>query len=292
MSAQLLDGRLVSDSLLTKVRRGVQKLKRKKITPKLVIILVGDNPASLSYIKQKVRAAEQVGMSSEEVVLPAKTSQKTLLALIEKLNKDKKVHGILVQLPLPAHLKEEPIIRAIDPNKDVDGFHMVNLGEMFISPEGGELSPCTPSGIIEMLNFYGLPLEGQEVVVVGRSNIVGKPVATMLINKGATVTVCHSKTRDLTLHTKRADILIVAVGRPGLITARMVKPGAVVVDVGTSKVDNKLVGDVDFKAVSRKAAWISPVPGGVGPMTVACLMRNVLRAAERLSASKAPSKSR
>lgn len=255
-------------------------LKRRKITPKLVIILVGNNPASLSYIKQKENAALKTGIAYEQKNLSARTSTAVLVKLIEKLNRDKKTHGILVQLPLPRHIKTPLVIRAIDPKKDVDGFHAYNIGKMFLSKEFEDLAPCTPRGIIKMLEFYNISPKGKHAVIIGRSNIVGKPVAIMLINRDATVTVCHSKTKNLAALTRQADILIAAAGKPGFVKANMVKKGAVVIDVGVTKVENKLAGDVDFENVKRKASWISPVPGGVGPMTVACLMENTVRAAE------------
>lgn len=279
MSVRLLDGRLVSDFLLTRVSHEVKKLHKKKIYPKLVIILVGNNPASLSYIRQKEKAALKTGIRYEQKNLSIKTSTKKLISLIEKLNRDKAVHGILVQLPLPPHIEASLVMRAIDPAKDVDGFGAYNLGKMFLCPEFEHLAPCTPRGVLKMLEFYKIAPEGKSVTIVGRSNIVGKPLAVMLINRSATVTVCHSKTKNLSEHTRRADILVAAVGRPKMITANMVKRGAVVIDVGVTKVENTLVGDVDFENVREKAAWITPVPGGVGPMTVACLMENVVRVA-------------
>ena len=277
MTATLLDGRLVSDLLLKGVSHKVSALKKKKIAPKLVIIIVGDNPASLSYIRQKSNAAQKTGIVCEVKNLPEKTTTKNLVSLIEKLNKDNKTHGILVQLPLPPKIETPLVIRAVDPKKDVDGFNAYNLGKMFLSKEFEKLAPCTPSGIIKLLEHYKISVAGKNVTIVGRSNIVGKPLAVMLINRDATVTVCHSKTRNLTDYTKRADILVAAVGRPNFIKAAMVKTGAIVIDVGVNKVDGKLVGDVDFKAVAKKASFISPVPGGIGPMTVACLMENVIK---------------
>ncbi|MBI4994081.1 bifunctional 5,10-methylene-tetrahydrofolate dehydrogenase/5,10-methylene-tetrahydrofolate cyclohydrolase [Candidatus Peregrinibacteria bacterium] len=281
MTASLLDGRLVSNFLLQGVSHKVSVLKKEKITPKLVIILVGDSPASLSYISQKSRAAEKTGIICEVKKLPSSTTTKNLIVLIEKLNKDKKTHGILVQLPLPKQIETPLIIRAIDPKKDVDGFNAYNLGKMFLSRGFERLAPCTPLGIIKLLEHYKISLSGKNVTIVGRSNIVGKPLAVMLINRDATVTVCHSKTKNLSEYTKKADILVAAVGRPKFITAKMVKSGAVVIDVGVNKVDGKLIGDSDFKTVSKKASALTPVPGGIGPMTVACLMENVLKAAEQ-----------
>lgn len=283
MSANILDGRLVSDFILKGVSRDVAKLKRRGVSPKLVIILVGKNPASLSYIKQKRLFAERVGMLYDQINLDEKITTEEIVAIIEKLNKDKKVHGILVQLPLPSHIKTPLVIKAIDPNKDVDGFQAYNLGKMFLSKEFENLAPCTARGIVRMLEYYKIPVGGADVTIVGRSNLVGKPLAVMLINRDATVTVCHSKTKSLAKNTSRAGILVVAVGKPKFVKAGMVAKGAVVIDVGTTKVADKLTGDVDFERVKKKAKWISPVPGGVGPMTVACLMENVVRAAKRLT---------
>lgn len=283
MSASIIDGRLVSDLVLKEVARDVKSLKKSSVKPKLVIILVGENPASVSYIRQKTIAAEKVGIEGEVMNLPTSTTTARLISHIEKLNGDKSIHGILVQLPLPPQIATELIIRAIDPRKDVDGFHAYNIGKMFLSKEFENLSPCTPRGIIYLLEKNKIPLAGKHVVIVGRSNIVGKPLAVMLINRDATVTVCHSKTKDPASFTRQADILVAAVGKPKFITPAMVKSGAVVIDVGTTKVENKITGDVDFEAVAKKASWITPVPGGVGPMTVACLMENVVRAAKRLS---------
>ena len=281
MSAKILDGRLVSDFLLSKVARGVSKLKRNGITPKLCIILVGKNAASLSYIRQKENATKKTGIAYIQKNLPASVSTVKLVSVIESLNKNKSIHGILVQLPLPEHIAVPIVIRAIDPAKDVDGFQAYNLGKMLLSADFEHLAPCTPRGIIEMLEFYKISPTGKNVTIIGRSNIVGKPLAVMLINRDATVTVCHSKTANLASFTKNADILVAAVGRPRFVKASMVKRGAVVIDVGITKVENKLVGDVDFGAVSKKASFITPVPGGVGPMKVACLMQNMLRAASR-----------
>lgn len=281
MSATILDGRLVSDSLLKEVAASVHQLKAKGVTPKLVIVLVGDNPASLSYIKQKKKAAATCGIIAEEINLPPTTTTEELLGLIEKLNADPLVHGMLVQLPLPAHIPAPLIIRAISPEKDADGFHAYNVGKMFLSQEFERLAPCTPQGVIKIFEHYKIPLEGQNIVILGRSNIVGKPLAVMLMNRDATVTVCHSKTRNLAEHTRAADILIVAIGKANFIRADMVKEGAVVIDVGMNKLENKLVGDVDFESVSPKASAITPVPGGVGPMTVTCLMENLVKAALR-----------
>lgn len=283
MSAKILDGRLVSDFLLREVSHEIKKLKIKKISPKLVIILVGNNPSSLSYIRQKELAAHKSGILYSQKNLPSSVTTKKLISLIEKLNKDKTVHGILVQLPLAPHIAVPLVIRAIDPMKDVDGFQAYNLGKMFLASEFEDLAPCTARGIVRLLEYYKISPAGKAVTIVGRSNIVGKPIAVMLINRDATVTVCHSKTKNLKKYTQQADILIAAVGKPRMITADMVKKGAVVIDVGVTKVENKLAGDVDFEKVKKRTAFITPVPGGVGPMTVACLMENVVRAAKRLT---------
>lgn len=280
--SRVLDGRLVSQFLLRGVSHEVKRLKRKKITPKLVIILVGDNPASLSYIRQKEKAAKKTGIAYMQKNLDVRVNTEKLVSLITRLNRDPSVHGILIQLPLPPHIASPLVMRAIDPAKDVDGFHAYNLGKMFLSPQFEHLAPCTPSGIIKLLEFYKISLAGKTVTIVGRSNIVGKPLAIMLLNRDATVTVCHSKTKRLSEYTQRADILVAAVGKPKMIRENMVKKGAIVIDVGVTKVNNQLVGDVDFERVKKKASWITPVPGGVGPMTVACLMENVVRAAKRV----------
>lgn len=262
------------------MRGDVASLKEKKIHPKLIIILVGENPASLSYIKSKTKASNEIGVEAEVLKYGENDIDTAgLIKKIHELNADKSVNGILVQLPLPDHIYEPEIIKAIAPVKDVDGFTAYNLGKMFLSTDFEELAPCTPLGIIRMLEHYSIDVEGKEAVVVGRSNIVGKPVSVMLLNRGATVTVCHSRTKDLASHTKRADLLVVAVGKAGFITADMVKEGAVVVDVGINrKEDGKLTGDTDFEGLKNKVSFISPVPGGCGPMTVACLMENLVKA--------------
>lgn len=277
---QLLDGKTVSLAIYEKLRGEVAALKEKGVQPKLVIILVGEDPASLSYIKSKRSASEKIGVEAVFInYRPEELDTAGLIAKIKELNEDPKVHGILVQLPLPKHIYEPEIIKAINPKKDVDGFTAYNLGKMFLSVEFEDLVPCTPMGVIRMLEHYQIPVLGKEVVVVGSSNIAGKPMAVMLMNRKATVTVCNSKTRDLASHTRRADILIVAVGKPKLITAEMVKEGAVVVDIGINRTaEKKLVGDVDFENVAPKSSYITPVPGGCGLMTVACLMENVVKA--------------
>jgi methylenetetrahydrofolate dehydrogenase (NADP+) / methenyltetrahydrofolate cyclohydrolase len=279
----ILDGKLVASEMYKKLQSVSLSLKNKNIVPSLVIILVGDDPASMSYIRSKTKASENAGIDSQIINLePSKTSTESLVKLIHELNTNPQVNGILVQLPLPSHIFAPDVIKAINPQKDVDGFTAYNLGKMFLSTEFEFLAPCTPLGIIRLLEFYNIDVEGKEVVIVGRSNIVGKPISVMLLNRGATVTVCHSKTKDLSLHTKRADILIVAVGKAGFITEDNVKDGAVVIDVGINRTsEGKIVGDVDFDSVSKKASYITPVPGGCGLMTVACLIENTIKAAKK-----------
>lgn len=278
MPALLLSGRPVADALLESLKSDV-----KTLDPKLVVVQVGDDPASASYIKQKLKSCEAVGLRHEHKHLVDTTTLPELMTLIEELNTDSDITGFIVQLPLPTQLQPHvpDIIKAIDPKKDIDGFGAYNLGKMFLSTEFEDLPPATPSGVIEILKFYKIAIEGKHAVVVGRSNIVGKPLAIMLLNRGATVTVCHSKTKNLAEITKQADILCAAVGSAKMITADMVKSGAVVVDIGVSRVDGKLCGDVDFDAVSQIASAITPVPGGVGPLTVASLIRNCVTAKKR-----------
>ena len=288
--AQILDGKLVAEHTLQKIMHEVEGLKSKNICPKLSIILVGENPASISYIRQKRKSCEKVGIIDDQINFSETISEKELLNKIKELNKDNSVHGILVQLPLPKHINEREIIEAINPVKDVDGFHPVNIGKMFLGKDYEELSPCTPSGIIKILEYYKIDVVGKEITIVGRSNIVGKPVSTMLTNRSATVTTCHSKTKDLKFHTSRADILIVAIGRANFITADMVKEGAIVIDVGMNRVEDpnsktnyRLTGDVDFENIVKKAKAITPAPGGCGPMTVACLIENTIKATKILN---------
>jgi methylenetetrahydrofolate dehydrogenase (NADP+)/methenyltetrahydrofolate cyclohydrolase len=274
---QILDGKALSEKLIDSVKAKAAKLK-----PKLAVIMVGEDPASLVYVRNKRIACERAGIKYEELKFPTSITQKELLNEIDKLNKDDSVNGFIVQMPLPNHIYMPEVIKAIDPQKDVDGFHAYNIGKMFLSPEFEDLPPATPFGVVKLLDYYDIPIQGKEVVVVGRSNIAGKPIGVMMLNRDATVTICHRLTKDLAFHTKRADILIVAVGKPNLITADMVKEGVVVVDIGMNKKeDGKLCGDVDFENVSKKASFITPVPGGVGPMTVAALILNTVRATER-----------
>jgi methylenetetrahydrofolate dehydrogenase (NADP+)/methenyltetrahydrofolate cyclohydrolase len=290
MTAQIIDGKQVAADMREELKNEVAKLKEKGIVPGLGVILVGEDPASQSYVTAKERACENIGLYSDDNRLPADASQEELMALVEKMNKDPKINGILVQLPLPKGLNEAEVLLAIDPAKDVDGFHPVNVGKMVVGEKA--FLPCTPHGVIQLLKRSGVTIEGAEVVIVGRSNIVGKPLANMLIQKkpdaNATVTVCHTRTKDLTYHTKRADIVIAAAGRPNTVTADMVKDGVVVIDVGVNRVEDatkkkgyRLCGDVDFEAVKEKASFITPVPGGVGPMTITMLLYNTVESAKR-----------
>ena len=277
--AVLLDGKALSEQRMEELKARVAALKEKGRTVGLSVILVGENPASQVYVRNKGKACEALGIRGDTILLPERASQEELEALINKLNQDDSVDGILVQLPLPKHLDEAKALRLIAPEKDVDGFHIENAGKLFTGQEG--VVACTPKGILAMLKAWIVPLSGKEAVVIGRSNIVGKPVAMLLLNENCTVTICHSRTADLAAHTRRADILVAAVGRPRFVTADMVKPGAAVVDVGINRVDGKVVGDVDFESVEKIAGYISPVPGGVGKMTICMLMENVIEAAER-----------
>ena len=292
MSAKLIKGKEIREEILAEIKEEVEAIKEKYgVVPGLVTILVGEDPASVSYVTAKVKTALSLGFKEIQENLSADISEEELLALVKKYNQDESIHGILVQLPLPAQINEKRIINAIDPDKDVDGFHPINMGRLLIGGSEVKFPPCTPAGIVEMLRRAGVPTEGAEVVVVGRSNIVGKPVAVMLMQKNpqanATVTVAHTRTRDLAAHCRRADILIVAAGVPGLVKPEWIKPGACVIDVGVNRVGWKiskktgrkiaiLKGDVDFEAAKEIAGWITPVPGGVGPMTIAMLMRNTL----------------
>ena len=278
--ATILDGKSVSAAVKQEVKTEVEALKQKGISVGLAVIIVGENPASRTYVNNKKKACAEAGIVSEEYALPESTTQAELLDLIDTLNKKDSIHGILCQLPLPKHLDEKAVIAAINPEKDVDAFHAVNVGHIMI----GDYSflPCTPAGIMEMLKYYNIPVAGKECVVIGRSNIVGKPMAMLLLQQNGTVTVCHSKTVHLAAVTARADILVAAVGIPKFVTADMVKDGAVVIDVGMDRDENgKLCGDVDFDAVAPKASYITPVPGGVGPMTIATLLKNTVTAARQ-----------
>ncbi len=289
MPAQIISGTEIARQIREELKQEIAELKEKhNLIPGLATVLVGDDAASQVYVGQKEKTCSALGIYSQRYDLPGDTAEEELLALIDRLNKDSKIHGILVQLPLPKHINETRVLYAIDPRKDVDGFHPVNVGKLMIGEP--DYLPCTPHGIQQLLIKSGVKIEGAEVVVVGRSNIVGKPIANMLLQKkqgaNATVTVCHTRTRDMAFHTRRADILIVAAGRPKAITADMVKEGAVVIDVGVNRIGKTpegkaiLCGDVDFDAVKEKAKAITPVPGGVGPMTITMLMLNTVKAAK------------
>lgn len=279
MSAKILDGKAVSARIKEELKQEVAKLKAEKgIDPGLAVIIVGDDPASKIYVRNKKLACEAIGIRSEEYALPAETTQEELLALVDELNRKKEIHGILCQLPLPKYLDEEAVIHAISPKKDVDAFHPVNVGKIMIG--NYDFLPCTPAGVMELIHESGIDVAGKECVVVGRSNIVGKPMAMLLLHENGTVTICHSKTRDLKEVCLRADILVAAVGVPELIRGDMIKEGAVVIDVGMNRLENKkLVGDVEFAGAAERACAITPVPGGVGPMTIAMLMKNTVKAA-------------
>ena len=282
--AMRIDGKAISQAVRAEIAAETAKFKEETgVTPGLAVVIVGEDPASRVYVRNKRTACEQVGFYSEGYELPAETTQAELEALVDKLNRDEKIHGILVQLPLPPHLDEEKLLLSIDPRKDVDAFHPYNVGRIMI----GEYAflPCTPAGIMELLTRSGISCEGKECVVVGRSNIVGKPMAMLMLQANGTVTVCHSRTRNLAEVTRRADILVAAIGKADFFTADMVKPGAVVIDVGMNRrPDGKLTGDVDYASVEPVASAITPVPGGVGPMTITMLMKNTLRAAREQTA--------
>ena len=290
MSAKILSGTETAKVIRQELTQEVAELKAKhNVVPGLVTILVGEDPASQSYVTAKNKTAKELGIYSEQITLPVDTPEADLLALVEKCNKDPKINGILVQLPLPKHINEGRVLYAIDPTKDVDGFHPVNVGKMMLGEKC--FLPCTPHGILELLTRAGVETKGAEVVVVGRSNIVGKPIANLMLQKrpagDATVTICHTRTKDMAAHTKRADIIIAAVGVPKLITADMVKDGVAIIDVGVNRIGMTesgkaiLAGDVDFEAVKEKASCITPVPGGVGPMTITMLMKNTVQAAKQ-----------
>ena len=290
MTARIIDGKQVAADIRAELKDEVVRLKKRGIVPGLGVVLVGDDPASESYVTGKERACAEMGLFSDDNRLAAQTSQTNLMRLIAQMNKDPKINGILVQLPLPRHLNESEVLLAIDPAKDVDGFHPMNVGKMVVGEKA--FLPCTPHGVVQLLVRSGVKIDGAHVVIVGRSNLVGKPLANMLIQKSptgnATVTVCHTRTTDLACYTRQADILVAAIGRPRVITADMVKEGAVVIDVGVSRVDDparksgyRLVGDVDFDEVKEKASLITPVPGGVGPMTITMLLYNTVESAKR-----------
>jgi len=279
MAAQILDGKKMSETLRKEIAERVARLKKKGVTPGLAVILVGNDPASEIYVRNKGNGCAETGMYSRTLQMPAGTTQEELETAIDSLNADPAIHGILVQLPLPKHLDENAALAKILPEKDVDGFHLINAGHMLTGTEG--VVACTPRGALYMIKQTGIDLAGKEAVVIGRSNIVGKPMAMLLLRENCTVTMCHSRTKNLEEHTRRADILVAAVGKAGFVTADMVKPGAVVIDVGINRVDGKVRGDVDFDAVKEIAGWITPVPGGVGKMTITMLLANTVEAAER-----------
>ncbi len=278
MSAKIIDGKHIAQQMREALRRKIQAFPS---PPGLAVIIVGENPASKVYVRNKEKASIEAGIRSEVIALPDQVSQEEVLERIHALNRDPAIHGILVQLPLPAHFDARRVLDSISPEKDVDGFHPCNVGALFLGNPG--LQPCTPHGVMKMLEYENVPIRGRHAVIVGASNIVGKPMAVMLLAKGATVTICNSKTPDLGRHTRDADILVVAVGRPNLVTGDMVKAGAVVIDVGMNRLeDGRLAGDVDFESAKLKASLITPVPGGVGPMTIAMLLENTVEAAERV----------
>lgn len=277
--SKIIDGKLVSAAVKERVADEIKILNNQGVSVCLAVILVGEDPASKIYVANKKKACEQLGIISKEYILPTDTTQEELLNLVNKLNNDPMVNGILCQLPLPCGLDEKAVIEAINPEKDVDAFHPINVGRIMIGDY--DFLPCTPAGVMEMLSYYDIDVCGKECVVIGRSNIVGKPMGMLLLHKNGTVTIAHSRTKNLSEVTSKADILVAAVGRAKFVTADMVKDGAVVIDVGMNRLDGKLCGDVDFDAVSQKASYITPVPGGVGPMTIATLMQNTLTAAKR-----------
>ncbi|MEJ5311186.1 MAG: bifunctional methylenetetrahydrofolate dehydrogenase/methenyltetrahydrofolate cyclohydrolase FolD [Anaerolineae bacterium] len=288
MTAQLIDGNAIAKAIHDELTQEVAALKARGVTPGLATVLVGDNTASQTYVRMKQKRCGEVGIYSEGHELPADATQEEVEALVRKLNADPAINGILVQLPLPDHLDEEAILSAISLEKDVDGFHPINIGRLAMKGREALFAPCTPAGVIELLDRTGLPIAGKEAVVLGRSNIVGLPVSMLLLKRDATVTICHSRSRDLPAITRRADILVAAVGRAEMVKADWVKPGAVVIDVGINRVDDpsvkrgyRLVGDVDFESVKEVAGWLTPVPGGVGPMTIAMLLKNTVTAAKR-----------
>jgi methylenetetrahydrofolate dehydrogenase (NADP+)/methenyltetrahydrofolate cyclohydrolase len=282
MTAKLIDGKAIAQEVRAEWKVRADALKARGVTPGLAVIIVGEDPASKVYVANKVKACAELGLHSEHIVMPAETSEAALLAKIKELNEDKKIHGILVQLPVPKHIASDKVLNAISPDKDVDGFHPENVGALVTG--NMRFAPCTPFGAMKLLEKCGVSIEGKHAVVVGRSNIVGKPMALMLLQHNATVTICTSKTVDLAKFTRDADILVVATGKPKMIVGDMIKPGAAVIDVGINRMaDGKLCGDVDFDSAKEVAGWITPVPGGVGPMTITMLVANTVRAAERLS---------
>ncbi|QVK17866.1 bifunctional methylenetetrahydrofolate dehydrogenase/methenyltetrahydrofolate cyclohydrolase FolD [Mycoplasmatota bacterium] len=282
MSAIVVSGKDLAKRIRSELKEKVcQFIDETNVVPHLVVVLVGDNPASLSYVTGKQKGCEQTNMKSTLIKLPVETKEEELIELVEKLNQDTDVHGILVQLPLPKHINESKIINTISIEKDVDGFSPINVGKMVLKEQC--FLPCTPAGIIKLIKETNIDMSGKHAVILGRSNIVGKPVAHLLLRENATVTICHSRTKDLKSHTKEADIIIAAIGKAKFVTADMIKPGAVVIDVGVNRVDNKLCGDVDFENALDVAGYITPVPGGVGPMTITMLLENTLEACKRMT---------
>ncbi|MFE4705854.1 bifunctional methylenetetrahydrofolate dehydrogenase/methenyltetrahydrofolate cyclohydrolase FolD [Peribacillus simplex] len=280
MSAQIINGKEIAESVRQEISKEVQQLREKNIVPGLAVILVGDNQASQTYVRNKQKACEDLGMHSVLIKKPAELSQEELIQSIAELNQDDSIHGILVQLPLPGHIQEKAIIEAISPEKDVDGFHPINIGRMMTGQDA--FLPCTPYGVMVMLEYIDYDLEGKHVVIVGRSNIVGKPAGQLFLNANATVTYCHSRTKDLAYYTKQADVVVAAVGKRDTITSDHIKEGAVVIDVGMNRNDEgKLCGDVAFDEVKEKASYITPVPKGVGPMTITMLMKNTVKSAQK-----------
>lgn len=277
MEDKILDGKALALKIREDIKSQVIDLKKSQgITPGLAVVLAGNDPASVSYVNMKEKACIEGGFYSEVHRLSENTSQSQILSLIDDLNNNKKIHGILVQLPLPGKIDEKIVNQRIDPKKDVDGFNPINLGKLFLKTPS--FLPCTPKGIIRLLKHYKIDIEGKHALIIGRSDIVGKPTATLLLHENATVTLCHSKTEDLSSHTKKADIIVAALGKPNFITGKMIKEGVIIIDAGTTKVGNKLIGDVDFQDVYEKVGKITPVPGGVGPMTIAMLLENTLEA--------------
>lgn len=275
----IIDGKSISAGIREELTKRVKALRQKGIAPGLAVILVGDDPASAVYVRNKEKACEETGIYSAVHRLGAQTSEEDVISLVQSLNADGRIHGILVQLPMPGHINERAVLRAVDPDKDVDGLHEVSAGRLFAGEKG--FVPCTPKGIIRLIKATGTNITGRRAAVVGRSNLVGKPVAMLLLAENATVTMCHSRTADLAVVCSEADILVAAIGKPGMIKGEYIKQGAVVIDVGTTKVDGKLKGDVAFEEAVAKAAFITPVPGGVGPMTITMLLENTIEAAER-----------
>jgi len=280
VSAVIIDGKALSAKIREELKREVDDLAGRGIVPGLTVVLVGDDPASQVYVRNKAKSCEQIGIRSEVIRLPGDTPEDQLLGVIDGLNRNPDVHGILVQLPLPDHISEEKVLLAISPEKDVDGFHPVNVGNLSIGRDA--FLPCTPAGCIELIRSTGTDIAGRHAVVIGRSNIVGKPMAMLLLREHATVTVCHSRTKDIEDVVRRADIVVAAVGRPNLVKKHWIKPGALVLDVGVNRLpDGKLTGDVDFESVKETAGFITPVPGGVGPMTITMLLKNTIKAAKK-----------